>query len=111
MALLVLDLNVPVRDAVHGQHDLWRAMAALLPSLVMYMMSFMTLGVFCVGQQTQLNHLARSARSLIWIHLVISICRHSYSLLDGSVCSIGEIFFCSEWRCISAGSARWNWKW
>ena len=36
----------------------------------MYMMSFLTLGIFWVGQQTQLNHLARSDRSLSWIHLV-----------------------------------------
>ena len=33
------------------------------------MMSFMTLGIFWVGQQTQLNHLERSSRSLTWIHL------------------------------------------
>lgn len=33
-------------------------------------MSFMTLGIFWVGQQTQLNHLTRSNRSLAWIHLV-----------------------------------------
>jgi uncharacterized membrane protein len=35
----------------------------------MYMMSFMTLGIFWVGQQTQLNHLERSSRSLTWIHI------------------------------------------
>jgi len=32
-------------------------------------MSFMTLGIFWVGQQRQLNHLARSDRELTWIHL------------------------------------------
>ena len=36
----------------------------------MYMMSFMTLGIFWIGQQTQLNHLARSDRSLSWIHML-----------------------------------------
>jgi len=30
----------------------------------------MTLGIFWVGQQTQLNHLARSDRSLSWIHIL-----------------------------------------
>jgi hypothetical protein len=34
------------------------------------MMNFLTLGIFWVGRQTQLNHLARSYRSLSWIHLV-----------------------------------------
>jgi uncharacterized membrane protein len=29
----------------------------------------MTLGIFWVGQQTQLDHLVRSDRSLSWIHI------------------------------------------
>lgn len=70
MTLLVLDLRVPATEAVHNSHDLWRALVALSPRLVMYMMSFLTLGIFWVGQQTQLNHLARSDRSLSWIHIV-----------------------------------------
>jgi uncharacterized membrane protein len=49
---------------------IWRALAKLAPQIVMYMMSFVTLGIFWVGQQTQLNHIARSHRSLSWTHLV-----------------------------------------
>jgi len=49
------------------------------------MMSFMTLGIFWIGQQTQLNHLARSDRSLSWIHIVflftVSITPFSTTLL------------------------------
>jgi uncharacterized membrane protein len=70
MTLLVLDLRVPAIEAVRSEHDLWPALAALSPQIVMYMMSFMTLGIFWVGQQTQLNYLARSNRSLAWIHIV-----------------------------------------
>ncbi|MGA9800518.1 MAG: TMEM175 family protein [Terriglobales bacterium] len=69
MTLLVLDLRVPALEAVHGEHELWRALVALSPRLVMYLMSFTTLGIFWIGQQTQLNHLARSDRSLSWIHI------------------------------------------
>ncbi len=69
MTLLVLDLHVPVMDAIHSEHDLWRALVSLYPRLIMYMMSFMTLGIFWLGQQTQLNHLARCNRSLSWIHI------------------------------------------
>lgn len=36
----------------------------------MCLMSFLTLGIFWVGQQTQLNHLERSNRSLTWMHIV-----------------------------------------
>jgi uncharacterized membrane protein len=32
-------------------------------------MSFLTLGIFWVGQQTQLNFLARGDRNVTWIHL------------------------------------------
>ena len=69
MTLLVLDLRTPAADAIHSERDLWHALIELAPRLLMYMMSFMTLGIFWVGQQTQLNHLRRSSRSLTWIHL------------------------------------------
>jgi uncharacterized membrane protein len=69
MTLLVLDLRVPAMEAVHNEHDLWHGLTALSPWLVMYMMSFMTLGIFWVGQQTQLNHLEQSNIRLSWIHI------------------------------------------
>ena len=70
MTLLVLDLHAPAAEAIHSEEGLWRALAAMGPRLLMYAMSFLTLGIFWVGQQTQLNHLERSERSLSWIHLV-----------------------------------------
>ncbi|HUJ95696.1 MAG TPA: TMEM175 family protein [Terriglobales bacterium] len=85
MTLLVLDLRVPAMEAVHSEHDLWRALVALSPRLVPYMMSFLTLGIFWVGQQTQLNHLTRSDRSLSWMHILfllwVSITPFSTTLL------------------------------
>jgi uncharacterized membrane protein len=69
MTLLVLDLRVPALEAVHDERDLWHGLAALSPRLLMYMMTFMTLGIFWVGQQTQLNHLERSNIRLSWIHI------------------------------------------
>ncbi len=70
MTLLVLDLKAPAAEAIHSEQGLWLALAALAPRLLMYVMSFMTLGIFWVGQQSQLNHLERSDRGLSWIHLV-----------------------------------------
>lgn len=69
MTLLVLDLHAPVAEAIHSEHDLRHALLALAPRLLVYLMSFMTLGIFWVGQQTQLNYLSRSERSLTWIHI------------------------------------------
>ena len=85
MTLLVLDLRAPAIEAIHSERDLWTGLAALAPRLLMYVLSFMTLGIFWVGQQTQLNHLARSDRSLSWIHIVflfaISVMPFSTTLL------------------------------
>jgi uncharacterized membrane protein len=69
MTLIVLDIRVPPETAVHSEGDLWRALLALSPRIVMYLMSFLTLGIFWVGQQTQLNYLARADRDLAWIHI------------------------------------------
>jgi len=70
MTLLVLDLHGPAAEAIHSEQGLWNALQQLGPRLLMFAMSFLTLGIFWVGQQTQLNHLERSERSLTWIHLV-----------------------------------------
>ena len=67
MTLLVLDLHVPTTDLLHG---LSHGLRMLVPQFVMYLMSFMTLGIFWIGQQTQLNQLARAHRSLTWMHLL-----------------------------------------
>jgi uncharacterized membrane protein len=70
MTLLVLDIHVPDLPAVHGEAELWSALVALAPRLVMWLMSFMTLGIFWIGQQSQLNHFERSDRDLTWIHIL-----------------------------------------
>jgi uncharacterized membrane protein len=70
MTLLVLDLRIPAAEAIHTEHDLWRGLVGLAPQIVMYLMSLLTLGIFWVGQQTQLNHLERSNRTLSWMHIV-----------------------------------------
>lgn len=69
MTLLVLDLHTPARELVQSEHELLHAFARLAPQLVVYLMSFMTLSIFWVGQQTELNHLERSDRNLTWINL------------------------------------------
>ena len=70
MTLLLLELHVPATKLVHSEGDLRRALLALAPQLLIYLMSFLTLGIFWVGQQAQLNHLKRSNVRLTWIHLL-----------------------------------------
>jgi uncharacterized membrane protein len=85
MTLLVLDLHAPAEAAIHSEQDLTSALTALAPKLTAYVMSFLTLGIFWSGQQTQLNFLARADRNLTWIHIgflfAISILPFSTSLL------------------------------
>lgn len=69
MTLLVLDLHIPTAAQVHGELQLLAALCALGPQWVAYGMSFLTLGIFWAGQQTQLNHFAEGTRDLTWIHL------------------------------------------
>ena len=101
MTLLVLDLHVPVGQALQSQQPLWadgalqseqvlwNGLIGLLPSLLPYLMSFMTLGIFWLGQQTQLNHFERSDRNLTWIHLTfllaVTFIPFSTALLDNYI--------------------------
>jgi len=69
MTLLVLGLAVPAVEAVKTEGDLARQLGDLLPAIVTYFMSFLTLGIFWVGQQTQLSEVLRANRAYTWIHL------------------------------------------
>jgi uncharacterized membrane protein len=82
MTLLVLGLSVRANSAIHpaqplwapgavtSEHVVWDVLRGLAPHVLTYLMSFLTLGIFWVGQQTQLSHFSRSNRDLTWIHLV-----------------------------------------
>lgn len=83
MTLLVLDLRTPVADAgarfttpllwtsqgLGKEVALLSALGTLIPHFLPYVMSFLTLGIFWVGQQTQLNYFVTSNRHLTWLHL------------------------------------------
>jgi uncharacterized membrane protein len=69
MTLLVLDLHIPSASAVHSERELLWALCAMGPQWLVYGMSFLTLGIFWAGQQTQLNHIREGTRDLTWIHL------------------------------------------
>ena len=82
MTLLVLNLHVPFVKGISGIEEpflssnsinaelaLLHGLASLLSELVPYLMSFLTLGIFWVGQQTQLNYFTHTDRDLAWMHL------------------------------------------
>ena len=69
MTLLVLDIKIPGHEGIHGEADLLHALAGMAPQWIAYLMSFLTLGIFWAGQQTQLNHIREGNRDFTWIHL------------------------------------------
>jgi len=89
MTLLVLDLHTPAASTIHGERDLLGALAPLAPRLLVYLMSFLTLGIFWVGQQTQLNQFERADRDLSWMHLTFLFL---VSLMPFSTALMAEFF-------------------
>jgi len=81
MTVLVLDIRPPSLSAIHSEADLARALWHLAPRLVTFAMSFMTLGIFWVGQQTQHDALARSDRAYTWLHIgfLMAVCLLPFS--------------------------------
>ena len=69
MTLLVLDMYLPSIAQIHSESELLASLGALGPQWAAYLMSFLTLGIFWAGQQTQLNHIAEGSRDLTWIHI------------------------------------------
>jgi len=68
--VLVIEIHTPDIASIHTEADLLAALAADAPQLLTWLLSLMTLGIFWVGQQTQLNQLARADRDLSWLHFV-----------------------------------------
>jgi uncharacterized membrane protein len=89
MTLLVLDIHTPEAADIHSEAALWTGLAALAPRLVSWLMSMMTLGIFWLGQQTQLNQLDRADRNLSWLHFVFLAC---ITLLPFSTRMLADFF-------------------
>jgi uncharacterized membrane protein len=70
MTLIVLEIRVPDLGPHATDGDIATALGALAPRFVTYLLSFLTLGIFWNGQQTQLSYLARGNRDLAWLSLL-----------------------------------------
>jgi uncharacterized membrane protein len=71
MTLLVLGLAVPaLTGSTTTEGQLWAELKKLAPNVLVYTMSFMTLGIFWLGHGTQLSHIERSDRNYAWINLL-----------------------------------------
>lgn len=113
MTLLVLDLRVPVADAIHSEQGLRHALLGLAPNALTWVMSFLTLGIFWVGQHTQLTQIKHSERSLTWIHLafllMVTLVPFSTELLAAFITYRTALFI--YWLNIVGLGAGHYWSW
>ena len=70
MTLLVLDIHAPEAADIHSEGELAAALMKLAPTAATWLMSLITLGIFWLGQQTQLSRLAGMNRNLAWLHFL-----------------------------------------
>jgi uncharacterized membrane protein len=68
--VLVLDFHTPEVADIHSEAELAGALIASAPRLLPWLLSLLTLGIFWLGQQTQLSQLDRSDRDLTWLHFL-----------------------------------------
>jgi uncharacterized membrane protein len=70
MTLIVLEIQVPSPTGSDTDASLLAALGHLGPRLLTYLLSFLTLGIFWNGQQTQLSYLSRANRDVAWLSLL-----------------------------------------
>jgi uncharacterized membrane protein len=70
MTLIVLEIRVPPTAGIANDGQLLAALGDLAPRFLTYLLSFMTLGIFWNGQQTQLSYLSHGNRDLSWLSLL-----------------------------------------
>lgn len=70
MTLIVLEIHVPPTAGIASDGQLLAALGDLAPRFLTYLLSFMTLGIFWNGQQTQLSYLSHGNRDLSWLSLL-----------------------------------------
>ena len=89
MTLIVLEIQVPQLPQGSDDRALANALLDLGPRFVTYLLSFLTLGIFWNGQQTQLSYIDRANRDLAWLELVflavIALFPFSTSLLAENI--------------------------
>ena len=91
MTLLVLGLGVSaLSGSATTESELWVQLRNLGPRVLVYALSFMTLGIFWLGQGTQLSRLATSNRHYMWIHLAFLF---SVTLVPFSTALLGNFYW------------------
>jgi uncharacterized membrane protein len=100
MTLLVFDLKDPVGAAMKSDTEMMVALTAILPKLLAYFLSFITLGIFWTSYSTQFNYIKKYDHNLNWLSLFfllfVSILPFTTAILSNHIhnrVSIGLYWF------------------
>lgn len=87
LTLLVLEIRVPVLETIHTEQDLIAQFFLLKSKFLVYLLAFMTTGIFWVGHSSQYKHIEKSDRNLNWINLLFLL---SVTMLPFTTAFLGD---------------------
>lgn len=87
MTLLVLEIRVPVIEAINSDKQLIDIFMELESKFLVYFLTFMTTGIFWMGHSAQYKNIQRSDRNLSWINLMFLL---TVTLLPFSTAFLGD---------------------
>ena len=61
LTLLVLEIRVPLLDIIHSEKELVVQFALLKSKFLVYLLAFMTTGIFWLGHSSQYKHIEKYA--------------------------------------------------
>lgn len=70
LTLLVLEIRVPLLESIHTEKQLILEFFLLKEKFLVYLLAFMTTGIFWLGHSSQYKHITKSDRNLNWINLL-----------------------------------------
>jgi uncharacterized membrane protein len=74
ITLLVLNLQVPDIASRLVSRELWPDLLSLWPKVLIYMLSFMIVGIYWVGHHNIFHCIEYSDRTLLWLNLLLLMC-------------------------------------
>lgn len=87
LTLLVLEIRVPFMASIRSEQDLMQAFFALKSKFLVYLLAFMTTGIFWVGHSSQYKYIEGSDRNLNWINLLFLL---SVTMLPFTTAFLGD---------------------
>jgi uncharacterized membrane protein len=74
ITLLVIDLKLPETADMASERGAWLALAATIPRLGGFVISFLVIGAYWVGHHRMFRYITRCDVSLLWRNLLLLMC-------------------------------------